>query len=74
MNMKEIEAYFKQRYQELGELANQQEFQMVFYLLNKAKKLEWENDKLTALNRHYLFTFFDGDVSRMAKAFEYLQN
>ena len=36
------------------------------------KELLEENDRLTVLNRHYLFKFFDGDVLKMQEDFSYL--
>lgn len=72
MKLADIETHFLQQQKILGNLADPEQFQMVFYLIDKVKRLEAENDKLTSLNRHYFFKFYDGSIDKMIQDNKYL--
>lgn len=48
-------------------------YTMVMALINKVYAMEEETDRLTAVNRHYLFHFFNGDVMKMQETFNYIK-
>jgi hypothetical protein len=72
MKLDIIENHFRQQEQLFGNLADAESFTMIFALIDKARKLEAENDKLAALNRHYFFKFYDGNIEKMMKDNSYL--
>lgn len=72
MDLTTIENHFRQQQQLFGNLADTESFTMIFSLIDKARKLEAENDKLAALNRHYFFKFYDGSIEKMMKDNSYL--
>jgi hypothetical protein len=71
-NLTEIEAYFKRKIEILGDLAEPIEVEMMMDLLNQVKQLEAENEKLAALNRHYFFKFYGGNIEAMKQDCSYL--
>jgi hypothetical protein len=73
-NFEEIEAYFKRKIKLLGDLAEPIEVEMIMHLLDQVKSLEAENEKLAALNRHYFFKFYGGNLEVMKKDCSYLFN
>jgi hypothetical protein len=72
LDFNSIENHFKQQQQLFGNLADTESFTLIFSLIDKARRLETENDKLAALNRHYFFKFYDGSIEKMAADFKYL--
>ena len=48
--------------------------ELVMELLNEIERLRQENDRLTALNRHYLNHFYDGEVLKMLEDFNYIKD
>jgi hypothetical protein len=47
-------------------------FPLIFELIEEIRKQDREIDKLTALNRHYFFHFYNGDFDKFEKDFSYL--
>jgi hypothetical protein len=70
--LEEVENHFKQQQQLMGNLADTDSFGMIFGLINKIHELNEETDKLTALNRHYYFKFYNGSIDQMMKDNAYL--
>jgi hypothetical protein len=48
--------------------------ELVLELLAEIERLQKELDRVTALNRHYLFHFFNGDVLKAAETFHYIKD
>jgi hypothetical protein len=48
--------------------------ELVLELLNEIERLQKENDRLAALNRHYLFYFYNGDVLKFQADFNYIKD
>jgi hypothetical protein len=72
MKLTHIENHFRQQQQQLGNLADQESFHIIFTLIEEVRQLSAANKKLTALNRHYFFKFYDGSIDKMLKDNEYL--
>lgn len=72
MDITTIETHFQAQRKLLGNLADPEEFDMIFYLIDKVNRLQAESDKLTALNRHYFFKFYDGIMEKATKDNSYL--
>lgn len=72
MKLEDTEAYFRQKIDLLGDLAEPVEVAMLLGLIEYVKRLSKENEKLTALNRHYLHHFYGGSVEKFRKDFGYL--
>lgn len=47
--------------------------ELILELLAEIEKLKQENDRLTALNRHYFFKFYNGDITKMQADFKYIE-
>jgi hypothetical protein len=72
MNLTHIENLFRQQQQQLGNLADQESFHIIFTLIEEVRQLSEANQKLTMLNRHYLHFFYNGEVNKMLADFNYL--
>lgn len=72
MNLNIIEAHFQQQQKILGNLAEEESFNMIYSLVEQVRQLREENDKLCFLNRHYYNKFYNGDVLKMEADFKYL--
>ena len=72
MNLTTIENHFLQQQKLLGNLADEESLQMIFDLIDTVRLLDQQADRLTSLNRHYLFRFYGGDVLKMQEDFGYL--
>jgi hypothetical protein len=71
-DLNEIEDHFRGKQELLGNLADPEEFEMVFKLIDQVKRLEEDIDRLTMLNRHYFFRFYKGDIEAMKRDCSYL--
>ncbi|MFE8704104.1 hypothetical protein ACFYKX_26405 [Cytobacillus sp. FJAT-54145] len=49
-------------------------YTMVLGLIAKVREMDELTDRLTALNRHYLFHFYKGDVMKMQADFSYIND
>jgi hypothetical protein len=47
--------------------------ELVLELLVEIERLQKELDRVTALNRHYLHFFYQGDVMKFQADFEYIR-
>jgi hypothetical protein len=74
MKVTNIENHFLQKQELLKNLGDDQEFNMVFWLIDHVKELRNEIDKLTVLNRHYYHTFYSGNLEKMEQDFKYLMD
>jgi hypothetical protein len=72
MNLTHIENLFRQQQQLLGNLADEESFHIIFTLIEEVRQLSAANNKLTSLNRHYFFKFYDGSIDKMLKDNDYL--
>jgi hypothetical protein len=71
MRIDSIEKYFRQQEKVFGAY-DPESFKMIFSLIEMNRQLREENDKLTALNRHYYHTFYNGNIDKMVQDFKYL--
>ncbi|WP_394139612.1 hypothetical protein [Cytobacillus oceanisediminis] len=69
-DLKLIEQYFKL---EQTFSAESEPFTLITELIAEIRRQDAELDKLTALNRHYLHHFFNGDFNKMEATFKYLK-
>jgi hypothetical protein len=69
MNVTNIETHFRQKQELLKNLGDEQEFNMVFWLIDHVKELREQNDRLTVLNRHYYQHFYNGNIDKMVEDF-----
>lgn len=67
-----IEQHFQKQRQLFGNLADEESFYMIFGLIERYRRLDQESEKLAALNRHYFFKFYNGDISKMKADCAYL--
>jgi len=72
MNLTHYENYFNKKMEIQGNLADEESFTMIFLLIDKVRSQGEEMEKLSALNRHYLFKFYDGSIDKMMKDNAYL--
>lgn len=72
MKLDSIENHFRQKKELLKNLGDDQEFNMIFSLIEQVRELREQNDKLTVLNRHYYNTFYNGNIDKMVEDFKYL--
>ncbi|MEH7355107.1 hypothetical protein V7150_16235 [Neobacillus drentensis] len=72
MNLTHYENHFKKKMESLGNLADEESFTMIFLLIDKVRSQNEEMEKLSALNRHYFFKFYDGSIDKMMKDNAYL--
>lgn len=70
-SLEEVEAHFRNEFENWGFIADEKSFEMIFELIELAKELE--GSRLTALNRHYFHHFFGGSIEKMEETFHYLQ-
>ena len=73
MKLDEVESYFQELQENVGFNNDEETFGLVFGLINKIREMDEEMDKLTALNRHYLFFFYEGNITKMMEDFKYLE-
>lgn len=71
-NVDDIEQHFQKQQQLFGNLADEESFNMIFGLIDRYRRLEQESEKLAALNRHYFFKFYNGDLNKMKADCAYL--
>ena len=67
-----IELHFKKQQEFLGNLADDESFNMIFTLIEQVRQLRTENEKLATLNRHYYHHFYNGNIDKMIEDFKYL--
>ncbi|MBT2727868.1 hypothetical protein J7E63_13055 [Bacillus sp. ISL-75] len=72
MKLSDIENHFIQQQKLLGNLADSEQFLMIFSLIEQVRELREQNDKLTVLNRHYYNHFYNGNIGKMVEDFKYL--
>jgi regulator of replication initiation timing len=72
LNLTKLEHHFQQLQAQLGALADDQTFSMIYSLIEQNRQLRTENDKLTVLNRHYYHHFYNGNIDKMIADFQYL--
>jgi hypothetical protein len=72
MNLTNVENHFRQQHQLLGNIADEVSFNMIYALIEQVRSQTEEIERLTALNRHYFFTFYNGDITKMKSDFHYL--
>jgi hypothetical protein len=72
MNLNELETCFRNKQKLLSNLADDKEFDLIFSLIERNKRLIEENDKLATLNRHYYHHFYNGNIDKMVQDFKYL--
>lgn len=70
--VEEIEQHFMKQQKLLGNLADEDSFDMIFTLIALYKRMDEQTDKLAALNRHYFFKFYNGDLEKMKADCAYL--
>ncbi|WP_026676747.1 hypothetical protein [Fictibacillus gelatini] len=56
--LKGIECHFLALKQQLGDLADENQLNMVFRLIRSLKAYQGEIERLTTLNRHYFFKLY----------------
>jgi hypothetical protein len=74
MNLNQIENHFKAKQQLFGNLADEQDFNLIYSLIEQIYQLREQNDRLTVLNRHYYHTFYNGNIDKMVQDFKYLMD
>jgi hypothetical protein len=72
MNLNQMETYFQNKQKLLGNLADEQDFNLIYSLIEQIRQLREQNDRLTVLNRHYYHTFYNGNIDKMIADFKYL--
>ncbi|MGF6951909.1 hypothetical protein QF028_004414 [Neobacillus sp. B4I6] len=72
MNLQQVEQYFQQQEALMGNLADTESFALIYGLIEKVREQNETIDRVTALNRHYYFKFYNGDIAKMQADFKYL--
>lgn len=67
-----IERHTQHKQKLLGNLADDEEFQMVFDLIAEVRRSHERIKECTMFNRHYLNHFYGGDFNKFKADFAYL--